>query len=298
MAEYEESIYGNQEIIRKHEGGSRPTKVIRPDGLGQESPVNFQEGGVYANCQTVQGKLYPVLKKGEETSRPMIDDHYEVFDHQNKGTSRTSGFANRNQKKVYEENVDKVSRSKQIRQTDREPTIETIELQEKEPQDSVNVIPPEIIEKRKSKEVSSSCLAAIAIFLSLVAFTVALLFGFKVIEGADKCDCQEVRIGLQAQIDYLKQEVHGLRMNFSQLSSKSVSYMPSTSSTAIPHGQMESTSVTSTSIATSYTSIATSSTIASKGITATPSRNFATLSFSTASSVSNSSAIIHTTSVI
>lgn len=300
MAEYEENIYGNQEIIRRHEGGSRPTKVIRPDGLGQESPVNFQEGFVYMNCEATQVGQYPVLKKGEEKSYPATDDHYEVFESQNKGASRTSGFpnANRNQMKSYEENISKGSTSVEVR-PDKQSTTkayvqhESIELQEKNSQDPVNMAPPKGNEKRENKGVSSYCLAAIAIVLSLLACTVALLFGFNVIKGADKCDCPKVSIGLQTQIDNLKQEIYRLRMNVSQLSSRSVDYMPSISSTAIPPRQDKSTSVTSI-VGLAWLS----STVDSTGITATPSRNFASPSFSTALSVSNSSAMVHTTAVI
>ena len=329
MAEHAENIYGNQEIIRKHAGDPKPTKVCRPEGLGQESIEHYEEE-VYVNREVLnESHVKPVTK-----TRHVRHGNYEVLNGQQEAKA-VSYHASQESPPLYEgfneersatntspnrtkwedgsdtnvlKNRGPHTRERGVR-TQGQETFELQEVKSGVVSSLTTPISQETNEKVLIKKASRYpfFLGAIAIVLALIALAMALLFGLRLIKVDDGCSCQRDDTVLQAQVDRLQKEINDLRKDLylrkSEIANSSIlPTAPPLGSSLTPTASLRSSSVTPTTTHRgSLTSrlemsfeISTTLSVA-KGILSTPNKSSPTTSFSVTSSADNSSEFLHST---
>jgi len=301
MSEYEENIYGNQEIVRQHAGGSKPIKVCRPEGLGQESPADVGEEFLYANKAAMDGRPnVPSIVRNDRRPRVQQDSMYEVFD-SNEGRDvpkqRISGKpANYN----YKDATNDPNNGTNAKVSDKSIELKDMTFDYNVALEKASSTPTTT--HGKGKEYTTNrwpvFLGGIAVLLSLIAIGLALLFGFRIIKTTNECECRS------ADLDLLRNQVKRLQEDFDQLKSKNVasssrtiSYIPSSLVlfSTVASAKAESTVFSEEMSPSKGMAL-------SKGMTVAPTRSFATSlytqsTFFSTSYTGNSSEITNTTVV-
>lgn len=255
MAASGENIYGNFEVILKHESGPKPVKVCRPEGLGCENVNDYQEENIYAN-KDVGDDVYVVpgndgggLSNGEEyepldpsvkTEMPKTSGQGITSDvkgdltqpthrsvaggiHFSDANSNTANFA--------------VADRKGIRTQHQLLTNDSIEMAEftrvamqkgKQRKDDA------VIRGLSGAQRWLFVIGCAGALIAIAAVILVLLFGFRKIDLAEEpCKCEASIQELRNQVAILKQDMRNLQdqVNGYKLQS-SVSFLTPPSTTA------------------------------------------------------------------
>lgn len=276
MATFEEDLYGNIDIIRQHESGSKPIKVCRPEGLGQEDNQEYHEDETYMNKDFNAGfYLMPsaAARHNNHESKIEQDQKYESLSVvANQGLQqqptirnltdvRLDPEVNSNPKLlVNEKATEECQQSYKGRKHLEEESIELKVL-------SKGVAPgrPDVNGLQTQDESVSSkvpnvaiALGVIAIIIALAALVIVLLNGYKKINFADeKCECESLIRKFHDQLILLQRKMNRLQSEIYKNKSESsaVPWIGSsirTSSSSPLHPFVSSTKM---ALATVYSSI-------------------------------------------
>ena len=293
MSEMEESIYGNQEIIRQHERGSKPIKVCRPAGLGRESVEDFQEENIYENKDADAGELYltPTDTAAILTTFPQSEERYEPLN-VNKGAENAKskvsypspqGYAFKHDDSKHgpavfkEKAIDQMPKGRNSREADTSQKNEkkkylqgeNVELQELTAGVAMYT-PSGIEEKRENMQITkvhrcSLFLGIFGILLALAALVLAVLFGFQIIKVSEACECQKSIDEMKTEMNKMEKSITDLEKEVSRLKPQKITSSMAPSPIFTTHLPM--TSLTPKLVSSLMTSPSTVST----GISASPS---------------------------